>query len=428
MKERFWSYFILELALTVGCLAGGLGERGNEVLVPFALLLACLLTARLLMQLLGAPRTLAWLACGLVCVALFAWSPAVLAPLATLLLLESLAEALDTHIAPQLALCALVGLLLLAVFSATATTALLTLAGLVLGSTIAVLTHRLAWERHRLLEKNGQLAALNTRIEQQRQVIGAIEQQGRAAERNRIAARIHDKIGHGVTGSILMLEAAQLAWQSDPELALSRVARATENLRTSVDAIRLDLRAERGQASAEQAGPAGISAELERFEREHPSLHCTLELNGMLDEVSQTIWLCVQDNLRETLTNLLRHSHSTALSVTISRRAGVVFVEFASRGRSLDASALNDPAAPITKGIGLAAIEERTLLAGGRCFFERRPEGFSTRMTFTSAGAAFAAGDLAAPVAVPAAVPAPAAATLAAPATHTAPFNQKENR
>jgi signal transduction histidine kinase len=64
-------------------------------------------------------------------------------------------------------------------------------------------------------------------------------------ERNRIAARIHDQVGHGISGSIIMLEAALLVMKNDPEKAAGSIQKAIGNLREGVDEIRTALREER---------------------------------------------------------------------------------------------------------------------------------------------------------------------------------------
>jgi signal transduction histidine kinase len=266
----------------------------------------------------------------------------------------------------------------------------------------AILLRLLGRARDDLAIFGERVASLETRLGNQRATIGAIERQGRRAERNRLAARIHDRVGHGMTGSILMLEAAQLQLEQDPQEARRSIETATENLRGSVEDIRRELREER--AADEPISLARIAAELEGFAAEHSGVGTELAAEGALDGVPQAVWLCVFEGLRETLTNLLKHSDANRFRVGISQRNRLLTVEFGDNGRPVSAGAglaggstaqavlrLGDGALPdmrtlMGRGIGLVAIEERTLLGGGRAFFTLSPHGFTTRLIFTLGG------------------------------------------
>jgi signal transduction histidine kinase len=174
-----------------------------------------------------------------------------------------------------------------------------------------------------------------------------------------------------------MLEAARLQRAGDPAVAWESVETATENLRESKEKIRQELRAER--ASGEPVDLKRITAELEGFAAEHPAVSTELTSEGVLDEVPQAVWLCVYESLRETLTNLLRHSDASRFRVRITRRNRLLTVEFSDNGQGEAAA----DTVFVGRGIGLTAIEERALLSGGRAFFLLTPHGFTTRLIFT---------------------------------------------
>jgi signal transduction histidine kinase len=208
-----------------------------------------------------------------------------------------------------------------------------------------------------------------------------------------------------MTGSILMLEAAQLQLEQDTQAALRSIETATENLRESVEDIRRELREER--VAGEPVSVARIAAELEDFAAEHPTIGTEFTTDGALDGIPQAVWLCVFESLRETLTNLLKHSDANRFRISISQRNRLLTAEFSDNGRDafLQASGIGTRAGAlgtlgagdgmlldmrmlIGRGIGLAAIEERTLLSGGRAFFALSPHGFTTRLIFTLGGRA----------------------------------------
>ena len=225
---------------------------------------------------------------------------------------------------------------------------------------------------HRQLEDMGEERDLLRRqLDAQRRLSQAVEQTTRLNERNRLASRIHDKIGHGISGSVLLVEAARLNMDTDPERAKSALELAAENLRTSLDDIRGALRQERTLPS--ETGLTQISQMLTRFEAQRTDVRTDLVTEGDMSEISPQVWECVCDNLTETLTNVLKHSDATRFSVSISVQNKLVTVSFVDNGEAQD----------FVPGMGLTAIEERCALCHGNCFFNASPSGFSTVMTFT---------------------------------------------
>jgi signal transduction histidine kinase len=378
MRQHLWFFFVLELFVAAACLYLGVGEQSLNALVVCALICACLLTTRLLLEIIKASEWLTWL-CALLCAAtLFVYGAGILLPFVVV----SLCDILGKRVGPSsaFALTFAVAVLLALIFPQRAVSLLGAVAGGVLALSGVMLAHPLARIQMELADKDKRIDALQTRLADQRDAIGAIERQTRQAERNRLAARIHDRVGHGITGSILMLEAAQLQWDADAPSARASIEKATENLRESVDEIRRELRSER--SVDEQVSLIRITAELDAFSDEHPGIACELETAGPLDALPQAIWSCIYESLRETLANLLRHSNADHFHALISHRNLLVYVEFADNG----STAAGEETGLTERGIGLVAIQERALLAGGRAFFSLTPWGFTTKLTFPLRG------------------------------------------
>jgi len=383
VREQIWVSFLLELLMAAFCLFLGFAQSSLNVFIVYSLVLACLIAARLLVALLEAPVWLSW-ACALVCVVTaFFYGQDVFLALLALIVFNVVGVRFNHNWA--LGVSGVVSLLLGLVFAQVTAGYLGLVAGLLLAYFGYALAARLARERRELLAKDEQIAVLAGQLENQRAAINAIEQQGRQAERNRLAARIHDKVGHGMTGSILMLEAAQLQMDKDPVAAAASIQRATENLRDSVDEIRRELREERGLK--EGASLVRIADTLQEFSVSHEGIRTELVTEGeLLDSIPQAIWLCIYENLQETLTNLLKHSSGDSFKVLVSLQNRLVYVEFSDNGRGYTGAAERESAFVARQGMGLAGIEERTLLHGGKAFFVWGPEGFKTRMTFALRG------------------------------------------
>lgn len=190
-------------------------------------------------------------------------------------------------------------------------------------------------------------------------------------ERNRIAARIHDEVGHGISGSIILLEAAMLVIKEDSKKAGDSIVKAIKNLRECVDDIRAALREER--TDRYRLGINDLAAILEEFKVSY-NKSARLKTSGDLVNVGPDIWICIHDNLKECLTNLLKHSNATEFILNIEVFNKVIKVEYKDNGKSSE---------PFVKNTGLEAIEERTVNAKGRCFFNKNEDGFCVTNIFT---------------------------------------------
>jgi signal transduction histidine kinase len=200
-------------------------------------------------------------------------------------------------------------------------------------------------------------------------------------ERNRLASRIHDEIGHGMSGSILLLEGADAVMDTDPRAARATMRRVIENLRGSTDKIRTVLREER--SAAVEVNLARIRAGLATFEADHPHINTGLTIDGDTENVQGQIWSCVMDNMTEAMTNTLKHSDATSFSVSVTSSNKLLTVEFADNGASdTERGDERDFSEESQRGMGLQNMEERCALAYGRCFFRRGRSGFRVVMTF----------------------------------------------
>lgn len=191
-------------------------------------------------------------------------------------------------------------------------------------------------------------------------------------ERSRFSARIHDKLGHGVSGSIILLEGARLNMKNDPEQAERCLGIAIENLRGSVDSIREALHEERPKRYI--AGIAELKEMLEGFAVTYDK-KTDFSVQGDIQKITPQIWECLKENLTEAMTNTVKHSDADKFSFHIRIYNKVIRAEFSDNGSNTDS---------ITKGLGLDAIEERTADAGGNCIFQNGSSGFKIINIFRS--------------------------------------------
>ncbi len=215
------------------------------------------------------------------------------------------------------------------------------------------------------------ISGLDEKLKDLKGLIKTLKHTASVEERNRIAARLHDQIGHGISGSIIMLEAALLVMKEHPEKAAENVQKAVNNLREGVDEIRTALREER--ADRYLLGINEVTAILEEFKVTY-NRTVYLKTIGDLNQISLDIWVCIHDNLKECLTNLLKHSNATEFILNIEVYKKIIKVEYKDNGKSEEG---------FEKDVGLEAIEERTVKAKGRCFFSKGEKGFCVTNIFT---------------------------------------------
>lgn len=211
---------------------------------------------------------------------------------------------------------------------------------------------------------------LEARISDVKSLMKTLKTSASLEERNRIAARIHDEIGHGISGSIILLEAAMLQMKDNKEKAKSSVEKAIVNLRESVDEIRTALREERTEKSL--LGIQDINLLLEEFKVRY-NISTQFKTSGDLTNINLEQWACIHDNLKECLTNVLKHSNATEFILDIQVFNKIIKVLYKDNGRT-------EPG--FKKQLGLEAIEERTINAKARCFFEKDVNGFCVTNIF----------------------------------------------
>lgn len=217
----------------------------------------------------------------------------------------------------------------------------------------------------------GEIARLNEKITDLNLYAKTVSEIAAMEERSRFSARIHDKLGHSISGSIILLEGAQLNIDSNSEQAKKSIKKATENLRQGVDSIRMALREEKPRVSAVGEG------EVKKILKEFSALYgrkTSFAIEGNPEKISPAIWNCLKENLTETLTNSLKHSNADEFTLSITIYNRIIRATFSDNGNTV---------IDIEKGMGLSAIEERTARCGGRCLFSSTSTGFTVTNIFT---------------------------------------------
>ncbi|WP_165360797.1 sensor histidine kinase [Candidatus Chloroploca sp. Khr17] len=195
------------------------------------------------------------------------------------------------------------------------------------------------------------------------------------AERNRIARELHDTIAQGLTAITMQLEAAQRAFERDPERARVRLARAHELARTTLGDVRRSVWTLAETSLSDQQIDLVLQQQARQFQ-ERTGIATTWNYAGrglaLPPEQAEQVARIVQ----EALVNIEKHAYARHVEVGLCAEEAVYRVWVRDDGVGFD------PAQPISStnggGFGLISLRERARLAGGDLQLASRVGGGTT--------------------------------------------------
>jgi two-component system sensor histidine kinase DesK len=181
-------------------------------------------------------------------------------------------------------------------------------------------------------------------------------------ERNRIAADLHDILGHSLTVVTVKAELAQRLLDVDLDKARAELRDLEMLARDALSDVR-----------ATAMGVRGISlpGEIAAARSALAAAHVAADLPGAADEVPSRLRELFAWTIREAVTNIVRHSRATRCEVTLSPHS----VEILDDGIGPGVPADGD-------GQGLAGLKRRADALGARLLVGRRDDqpGFRVRV------------------------------------------------
>jgi signal transduction histidine kinase len=189
-------------------------------------------------------------------------------------------------------------------------------------------------------------------------------------ERASIARELHDIVAHSVSVMLVGVRGARDVLRTSPGVAddtLARVETSGEQSLVELRRILALLRApERGADSRPQPSLAELDQLVAGYREAGLPVH--LDLIGEPRPLPGGVELSVYRIVQEALTNVLKHSHPTRVTVTLAFRGSRLDVEVADDGTSVE----RDGA---TAGHGIVGMRERVALLGGELETGRRTGG-----------------------------------------------------
>ncbi|MEM9214895.1 MAG: sensor histidine kinase [Cyanobacteria bacterium P01_F01_bin.150] len=219
---------------------------------------------------------------------------------------------------------------------------------------------------HRSQQK---LAIAHTQLQQY-----ALQVEGQAAlqERNRIAREIHDSLGHSLTAQTILLENVLLFWDPDPEQAKSYLLKAKDSSYQALKEVSRAVTALRDSPQTDKPLQTSIPDLVNKICQSSAIIPtCDIYISTALsDDLSLAAYRIVQ----EALTNVVKHSQATELSVKVlaklsphpSHQKPSLQVQVEDNGMGFEPS-------KNTTGFGLRGMRERAIALGGTCQIQSSP-------------------------------------------------------
>jgi PAS domain S-box-containing protein len=230
-------------------------------------------------------------------------------------------------------------------------------------------TNRLQTEES-LRESEGRFRHLSSRL---------LDAQER--ERKRLAAELHDELGHALLTIKLQLRALERGLTPEQK----KLAEDLEALHPFIDGVLNNLRRlyfDLSPGNLEDLGLTGALRQmLDEFAKQHKNIRWQIRLDNLDREFPPLTQAVIYRILQEILTNIGKHAKPSRVSVRVKRNPTAALFTVEDNGCGFDTSRIHSPDDP-NRGLGLAAMEERVRMQGGTLEIISQ-ESQGTRIAFT---------------------------------------------
>ena len=188
---------------------------------------------------------------------------------------------------------------------------------------------------------------LNNKLVKERDIQEQILYTTRLEERNQISTRLHDKIGHTISGTLLQLEAIKIILDADKDKGFSMLDVCTDNLREGMNDIRMTLR--NIKPKEEELGINRIKKILDE-KIKGTRIIGKVSYKGDLDKISSKVWLLFIQGITELTTNSIKYSNCDLITINIEVLKKFIKLEIKDNGQGCK---------NINKGIGINSLEDK---------------------------------------------------------------------
>ena len=193
--------------------------------------------------------------------------------------------------------------------------------------------------------------------EQQREIAELSEQQGAAAERERIAREMHDTLAQGFTSIVTLGHAVQAELDSDPATARRHIELITDTAQENLQESRRIIAALTPGRLAESTLEQALGRVAGRFEEE-AGVPVAFGMTGEPRPAPPSVEVVALRVFQEALANVRKHAGAGSVDASLGYEGDALVLIVHDDGRGFDASAPRD-------GYGIDGMQARVREAGG---------------------------------------------------------------
>ena len=200
-------------------------------------------------------------------------------------------------------------------------------------------------------------------------------------ERKRLSIELHDELGQSLLVLKLKLRSIQEGLQTDQVRIRAECDEGIAYINEVIENVRR-LSRDLSPSILENLGlSAAIRWLVDAFTK-HTKIGCSLDMREIENVFSEEEEITIYRMIQECLTNIAKDAQATHVSLVVREQEGCAFFQVEDNGRGFNVRETfsKDPG---KKGLGLAAMYERTRMLGGSIDIGSQ-EGVGTRITFTA--------------------------------------------
>jgi signal transduction histidine kinase len=216
--------------------------------------------------------------------------------------------------------------------------------------------------------------ASRVRRESEAGVRTALARRAVTEERLRMAAELHDSVGHGLAVIAMQAGVALHVLDREPAKVKEALEAIRDTSRRSLDGLRAQLQQMREPAPDEvprrpSVGLAELDVLLDRIRAGGLDVRTDIDPNVLDNHLPPDVDVAAYRIVQESLTNVLRHADASRASVTIKRRDGAVVLDVVDDGTAAAGLGADGD------GTGIEGMRARAHALGGTLEAGPRPDG-----------------------------------------------------
>jgi len=198
-----------------------------------------------------------------------------------------------------------------------------------------------------------------TKSREQLRALSAYLQSSREQERTSIAREVHDDLGQSLTALKMDLSWMRRRVSKDQQSLIDKMQSMSELVDMTIGTVKRIITDLRPGLLDDLGLEAAVEWQVEEFQK-RTGIKCKARLDieeHILDPERSTAIFRI---LQETLTNVLRHSNATEISISLTERDGQVVLVTSDDGKGITKKQISHPGS-----FGLMGIQERAHVFGG---------------------------------------------------------------